>query len=116
MFTAYYILAISFGVVMALISIYAIKFRPDDSFPGKLYGPLIILAVFFSVATLAAVIHGGNEEVEHRKHEAAEKGESYKNKPTYDIRQPDDLTTAEQAAELQKAAAEGAGDDPKDEN
>ena len=115
MFTAYYILAVSFGVIMALISLYAIKFRPDDSFPGKFYGPLMILGIFFAIATLGAAIHGGNEEVDHRKAEAAEKGESSKNKPTYDIRQPDDLTSAEEAAALEKAAEAG-GDNPTDEN
>jgi hypothetical protein len=113
MFTAYYILAVSFGVIAALVSIYAIWIRKDhDDFPGKLYVPMMVIGAIFAVATLGAVIHGGNEEVAHRKAEAAEKGESSKNKPTYDIKAPDDLTTAEETAKQEKEHP----DDPTDEN
>jgi hypothetical protein len=75
MFTAYYILAVSFGVCAALLSLYAILIRKDhDDFPGKLYVPIMLIGGVFAVATLTAVIHGGNEEVKHRKEEkAAEK-------------------------------------------
>src|SRR4051812_24047839 len=105
MFTAYYILAVSFGVIAALVSIYAIWIRKDhDDFPGKLYVPIMVIGAIFAVATLTAVIHGGNEEVAERKAEAAEKGESAKIKSTYDIKAPDDLTTNEQIAESEKEA------------
>ena len=72
MFTAYYILAPTFGFSCALLSLYAIKFKKDDpEFPGKLYVPIMILGALFAVSTLAAVIHGGNQEVAHRKAEKA---------------------------------------------
>lgn len=72
MFTAYYILAPTFGFSCALLSLYAIKFKKDDpDFPGKLYVPIMVLGAAFAVATLAAVIHGGNEEVKERNEEKA---------------------------------------------
>jgi hypothetical protein len=74
MFTAYYILAVSFGVCATLISLYAILVRKDHGdFPGKLYVPIMLIGAVFAVATLTAVIHGGNEEVKHRKEEKAAK-------------------------------------------
>jgi hypothetical protein len=72
MFTAYYILAPTFGFSCALLSLYAIKFKKDDpEFPGKLYVPIMIIGALFAVSTLAAVIHGGNQEVKQRKAEKA---------------------------------------------
>lgn len=72
MFTTYYILAPVFGFSCALLSLYAIKFRNDDSdFPGKLYVPIMLVGALFAVSTLAAVIYGGNQEVKERKAEKA---------------------------------------------
>lgn len=72
MFTAYYILAVGFGVFAAIVSLFAIL-KPNENFPGKFYAPIILVCVCFAVGTLAAVIHGGQQEVEHRKHEEQQK-------------------------------------------
>lgn len=69
MFTPYYILAVSFGAFAVIVSVIGIK-KPD--FPGKFYGPLILIGVLFAVATFAFVWRGGEEEVEHREHEEAQ--------------------------------------------
>jgi hypothetical protein len=71
MFTPYYILAVGFGAFAVIVSVIGMK-RPDD-FPGK-FMPLVVLAgVVLGVATFAFVWKGGEEEVEHREHEEAEK-------------------------------------------
>lgn len=66
---AYYILAVSFGLSCAAISAYAIwlrKGKTEDSFPGSLYVPIMIVGVVFAAATLAAAIVGsGNEGAEN---------------------------------------------------
>jgi hypothetical protein len=107
MFTAYYILAVSFGAVCALVSIYAIWIRKDhDDFPGKLYVPMMVIGAIFAVATLTAVIHGGNEEVAERHAENAEKGVSNHTKPTMDVKAPDDMTTAEETAQQEQSGGQ----------
>ncbi|MGH2906091.1 MAG: hypothetical protein ACRDKI_04910 [Solirubrobacterales bacterium] len=82
MFTPYYILAVTFGFSCALLSAYAIWIRKDkEDFPGKLYVPIMLIGAAFAVCTLAAVIHGGNEEVKERKAEKAEQASSGKEAP-----------------------------------
>lgn len=79
MFTEYYILAVGFGLFAVVVSVIGIK-RPND-FPGKFTPLVVILGLAFGIATFAFVWKGGEEEVEHREHEAAEKahhdGESH---------------------------------------
>lgn len=66
--TAYYILAVSFGLSCAAVSAYAIwlrKDKPDDTFPGSLYVPIMLVGAVLAAGTLAAAIVGsGNEEGE----------------------------------------------------
>lgn len=85
MFTPYYILAVGFGLFAVIVSVIGMK-RPND-FPGKFTPLVVILGLAFGVATFAFVWKGGEEEVEHREHEAAEKaggheGESKESKST----------------------------------
>lgn len=69
--TTYYILAVSFGGLSALLSAYAIWGRKDRTgFPGALYLPIMLAGVVFAVATLTFVVIGGNEESKE-KHDAA---------------------------------------------
>lgn len=71
-FTPYYILAVSFGAFAVIVSLIGMK-KPD--FPGKFYGPLILIGVLFAVATFTFVWKGGEEEVEHREHGGDTKAE-----------------------------------------
>lgn len=84
MFTEYYILAVGFGLFAVIVSVIGMK-RPND-FPGKFTPLVIILGLAFGIATFAFVWKGGEEEVEHREQEAAEKaaeqGESQETKST----------------------------------
>lgn len=74
MFTPYYICAVSFGAFAVIVSIIGIK-RPND-FPGKFYGPMILVAVLLGLATVGFVWRGGEKEVEHREHEAQQEHET----------------------------------------
>lgn len=67
MFTPYYILAVSFGVFAVIVSVIGFKVKPD-TFPGKFYGPIILVGVAFAISTFAFAWSGGEQEVEHRKH------------------------------------------------
>lgn len=67
-FTPYYFLAVGFGAFAVIISVVGIK-KPD--FPGRFYGPLILIGVIFAVATFVFVWRGGEKEVDHREHEQA---------------------------------------------
>lgn len=70
MFTPYYILAVGFGVLATLISFYSFVVKKDDpSFPGKLSGPIMIGAAILGIATFGFVWKGGEEELDHKKHE-----------------------------------------------
>ncbi|MFY9487805.1 MAG: hypothetical protein WAP35_03790 [Solirubrobacterales bacterium] len=70
MMNAYYILACVFGGSAALISAYAIWVRKDQTdFPGKLYVPMILLALIFAVATFTTVWIGGEEHLDHLEEE-----------------------------------------------
>ncbi len=70
MFTPYYILAVGFGVLAALLSFYGFTVKKDDSsFPGKLGGPIMFVALILGIATFSFVWKGGEEELEHKKHE-----------------------------------------------
>ena len=60
--TAYYILAPTFGFLLAGISIYGI--RVNKSFPTGSIVPLVALAAVLFVATLTAAIAGGIAEDE----------------------------------------------------
>jgi hypothetical protein len=84
MFTPYYILAVGFGLFAVIVSVIGMK-RPND-FPGKFMPLVVILGLAFGVATFAFVWKGGEEEVEHREHEAAEKagqhGEAHESEST----------------------------------
>lgn len=71
MFTPYYILAVGFGLFAVIVSVIGMK-RPND-FPGKFTPLVVILGLAFGIATFGFVWKGGEEEVEHREHEAAEK-------------------------------------------
>ena len=71
MFTPYYILAVGFGVFAVIVSVIGMK-RPNDC-PGKFTPLVVILGLAVGIATSAFVWKGGEEEVEHREHEAAEK-------------------------------------------
>jgi hypothetical protein len=75
MFTPYYFLAVGFGVYAVIVSVIGMK-RPED-FPGKFMG-LVVGGVILGVATFAMVWRGGEKEVDHRKHEAAEKSHEAK--------------------------------------
>lgn len=82
-FTAYYILAVAFGVFAVIVSVIGMK-KPD--FPGKFSGLVILIGVLFGVATFAAVWRGGEKEVDHREHEQgheskADEGASLNPKP-----------------------------------
>lgn len=70
MFTPYYILAVGFGVLATLVSVYgfAIK-KGDPNFPGSLSGPIMIVAAIIGIATFGFVWKGGEEELDHKKHE-----------------------------------------------
>lgn len=84
MFTPYYILAVGFGVFAVIVSVIGMK-RPND-FPGKFMPLVVILGLAFGIATFGFVWKGGEEEVDHREHEAAEKaghhGESHESEST----------------------------------
>lgn len=73
MFTPYYILAVGFGLFAVIVSVIGMK-RPND-FPGKFTPLVVILGLAFGIATFAFVWKGGEEEVEHREREAAEKAQ-----------------------------------------
>jgi phosphotransferase system glucose/maltose/N-acetylglucosamine-specific IIC component len=61
--TPYYVLAVSFGGLSALLSVYAIWIRKEHSeFPGRLYVPIMLTGAVLAVATLTFVIIGGNKE------------------------------------------------------
>lgn len=71
MFTPYYFLAVGFGAFAVIVSVIGMK-RPND-FPGKFMGLVILGGVVFGIATFAFVWKGGEEEVDHREHEEAQK-------------------------------------------
>ncbi len=71
MFTPYYFLAVGFGLFAVIVSVIGMK-KPND-FPGKFMPLVILIGVLFGVATFGFVWKGGEEEVDHRKHEAEEK-------------------------------------------
>ncbi|MBK5230390.1 MAG: hypothetical protein JJE27_04370, partial [Thermoleophilia bacterium] len=51
--TPYYVLAIAFGGLSALLSVYAIWVRKDHAeFPGRLYVPILLAGAVFAAATL----------------------------------------------------------------
>lgn len=70
MFTPYYILAVGFGLLATLLAFYGFIVKKDDpEFPGKLSGPIMMLAAIIGIATFSFVWKGGEEELEHKKHE-----------------------------------------------
>lgn len=68
MFTPYYILAVGFGAFAVVVSMIGIKGK-SDSFPGRFYGPILLVGVLIAVSTLVFVWRGGEKEEEHRKKE-----------------------------------------------
>lgn len=70
MFAPYYILAVGFGVFAVIVSVIGIKDR-SGSFPGKLYGPIMLIGVVLAVATFSFAWSGGEQEVDHRNHAEA---------------------------------------------
>lgn len=72
-FTPYYFLAVGFGLFAVIISVIGMK-KPQD-FPGKFYGPMILVGVIFAIATFTFVWRGGEKEVDHRNAEQKEKTE-----------------------------------------
>jgi phosphotransferase system glucose/maltose/N-acetylglucosamine-specific IIC component len=70
--TPYYFLAIAFGGLSALLSVYAIWVRKDHAeFPGRLYVPIMLAGAAFAAATLTFVIIGGNKENKEKRDKAA---------------------------------------------
>lgn len=74
-FTPYYILAVAFGAFAVIVSVVGMKDASGEKFPGRLYGPIILVTVAFAVATFAFVWSGGEKEVEHREHGGDSKSE-----------------------------------------
>lgn len=71
MFTPYYIFAICFGVFALVVTAVGIKQAGNENFPGRLYGPIMLIGVILAVGTFAFAWRGGEQEVDHRKHEEA---------------------------------------------
>lgn len=66
--TPYYITAVAFGGLSAVLSAYAIWGRKEHTrFPGSLSVPIVLAGFAFAVATLAFVVIGGGKE--HKEHE-----------------------------------------------
>lgn len=83
MFTPYYILAVGFGVLAALLSAYGFVIKKDDpDFPGKLSGPIMLVAAIIGVATFGFVWKGGEEELDHKKHEQEQQAKEGNSKNT----------------------------------
>lgn len=80
MFIPYYFLAVGFGVLATIVSLYGLKNAgksdDKDGFPGKLSGPLMFFFAVIGIATVTAVWLGGNKEVKERKAEQKEHAES----------------------------------------
>lgn len=73
-FTPYYILAVTFGAFATIVSLIGIKGKSED-FPGRLYGPIILVGVVLAFATFGFAWSGGEKEVEHREHNDITKAE-----------------------------------------
>lgn len=69
MFTPYYILAVSFGVFATIVSLWGIKKVDNPDTPGRFSGLLMLIGIVFGIATFGFVWKGGEEELEHKKHE-----------------------------------------------
>jgi ABC-type spermidine/putrescine transport system permease subunit II len=70
--TPYYILAVCFGGLSALVSVYAVWIRKDQAgFPGALYVPIMLAGVVLAVATLTFVVIGGNKESDEKHAESS---------------------------------------------
>ena len=78
MFTPYYILAVGFGAIATLVSLYGLKRAGDENFPGKLATPMMLVAALLGIATFTAVWRGGEKEVEHRELEEQQRSEGEK--------------------------------------
>lgn len=72
--TAYYILAVSFGLLAVAVSLYGMLGPgKKGNFPGALAAPLMLVFFVLGVATLTALTIGaGHEDEEHED----KKGES----------------------------------------
>lgn len=70
MFTPYYILAVCFGAFAVIVSVIGIKDK-SGSFPGRFFGPLIVIGALFAISTFAFVWRGGEKELDHINHEKA---------------------------------------------
>lgn len=69
-FTPYYFLAVGFGVFAVIVSVLGMK-KPND-FPGRFMPLVVLIGILFGVATFGFVWRGGEKEVDHREHEAAQ--------------------------------------------
>lgn len=69
MFTPYYILAVSFGAFATIVSLWGIKNKNNADYPGRFAGLLMLIGVVFGIATFGFVWKGGEEELDHKKHE-----------------------------------------------
>jgi hypothetical protein len=74
-FTPYYILAVAFGAFAVIVSVVGMKDSSGEKFPGRLYGPIMLVGVVFAIATFVFVWSGGEKEVEHREHGGDTKSE-----------------------------------------
>lgn len=71
MFTPYYIFAVAFGVFALIVTAIGLKNAANEDFPGKLYGPIMLIGLILAVGTFAFAWSGGEKEADHRKHEEA---------------------------------------------
>jgi hypothetical protein len=69
MFTPYYILAVGFGVLATIVSLIGLKKAGDENFPGKLATPIMLAGALIGIGTFVFVWRGGEEELDHKKHE-----------------------------------------------
>jgi hypothetical protein len=68
--TPYIIIACCFGAFATIVFLAGRATGWGDSFPGRFYTPLMLIAALFAIASLTSVIAGAEQE---KKDKAAEK-------------------------------------------
>lgn len=71
MFTAYYILAVAFGAFAVIVA--TIGMKNPESFPGRLFAPLVVIGLIFGISTVVFVWRGGDEEKASPEHQKSVK-------------------------------------------